>query len=193
MSIATTWEHELFAPDLPSTRRVALRMAIVIGDGSVMVPLVRLARFGLGGAQWDGRWVSTAARRAAGTFHRFGARFGRQKFSWVHIADVASSIDFIVAHPELDGVVNLSSPNPTDNVTLMRTLRRVLRIPIGLPAPRFVLEIGSAVIGTETELVLKSRWVVPERLLDAGFVFEFPELEGALRDVLEPRRSHSVT
>lgn len=186
VSIATRWEREFFATPSPRTRRVALRMAIVIGDGSVMIPLVRLAKFGLGGPQWDGRWFSTARRRAAGTFHRFGARWGSQKFSWIHIADIDGIVRFLAGHPDIDGVINASSPNPTDNVTLMRTLRSVLRVPIGLPAPRFLLEIGSAVIRTETELVLKSRWVVPERLLAAGYSFQYPDLEPALREVLEP-------
>src|SRR4051812_47392585 len=79
VSVATAWERAFFDPELPATRRVALRMAIVLGDGSVMPPLVRLARFGLGGAQLDGRWFATAARRAAGTFHEFRARGGRQR------------------------------------------------------------------------------------------------------------------
>lgn len=184
VSVATAWEQAFFELPLPGTRRVALRMAIVLGDGSVMPPLTRLARFGLGGAQLDGRWFSTAARRAAGTFHEFRARGGRQRFSWVHIADVLGIIQFLIAHKELDGVVNVSSPNPVDSRGFMATLRKVLRVPFGVPTPRFVLELGSIVIRTETELVLKSRWVVPERLLAAGYAFEYPELEPALREIL---------
>jgi uncharacterized protein len=185
VSVATAWEKAFFDPELPSTRRVALRMAIVLGDGSVIPPLVRLARVGLGGAQLDGRWFATAARRAAGTFHEFRARGGRQRFSWIHIADVLGSIRFLIDHPEIDGVVNLSSPNPTDSRGFMGMLRKVLRVPIGIPTPRFVLELGSIAIRTETELVLKSRWVTPERLLAAGYEFEYPELEPALRQILE--------
>ena len=184
VSVATAWEQAFFELPLPRTRRVALRMAIVLGDGSVMPPLTRLARFGLGGAQLDGRWFSTAARRAAGTFHEFRARGGRQRFSWVHIADVLGVIQFLVKHDEIDGVVNVSSPNPTDSRGFMATLRRVLGVRLGIPTPRFVLELGSMVIRTETELVLKSRWVVPERLLAAGYRFEYPELEPALREIL---------
>jgi len=163
-------------------------MAIVLGDGSVMPPLTRLARFGLGGAQLDGRWFSTAARRAAGTFHDFRARGGRQRFSWVHIADVLGVIQFLIAHEEIDGVVNVSSPNPTDSRGFMATLRKVLRVPFGIPTPRFVLELGSMVIRTETELVLKSRWVVPERLHKAGYAFQFPDLEPALREIVGTTR-----
>jgi hypothetical protein len=188
VGIATAWERELAAGDLPRTRRVALRMAIVLGDGSALIPLLRLARFGLGGPQLDGPWFRTRARVAAGTFHEFRARRGRQRFSWIHIADVLGIIRFLRAHEELDGPVNASSPHPVDNVELMRTIRRVLRVPFGLPAPRPLLEVGTALIRTETELVLKSRWVVPEKLLAAGYEFEYPDLEPALREIVEERK-----
>lgn len=184
VSVAKAWEQAFFETPLPSTRRVALRMAIVLGDGSVIPPLVRLARAGLGGAQLDGRWFATAARRAAGTFHESRAIGGRQRFSWVHIADVLGVIQFLIDHEEVEGVVNVSSPNPTDSRGFMATLRKVLRVPFGIPTPRFVLELGSMAIRTETELVLKSRWVVPERLQQAGFEFAYPELEPALREIL---------
>ncbi|MBG6054205.1 NAD dependent epimerase/dehydratase family enzyme [Salinibacterium sp. CAN_S4] len=187
VGIATAWERELMAAELPGTRRVALRMAIVLGDGSALVPLIRLARFGLGGAQLDGRWFSTKARQAAGTFHEFRAKGGKQKFSWIHIEDVYGIIEFIRADEKLSGPVNASAPHPTDNVSMMATLRRVLGVGIGIPAPRFLLEIGTALIGTETELVLKSRWVVPETVLDAGYRFEHPELEPALRQIISGR------
>jgi NAD dependent epimerase/dehydratase family enzyme len=191
VDVARAWEEAFFAPDLPGTRRVALRMAIVLGDGSALVPLIRLARFGLGGAQLDGRWFSTRARREVGTFHTFGARHGRQRFSWVHIADVLGVIRFVRAHEDLDGAINVSSPNPTDNRSMMAALRRVLGVRFGIPAPRAILEVGSAVIRTETELVLKSRWVVPERLTDAGYGFAYPDLEPALREIVAARRPAS--
>ena len=184
VNVATAWEKAFFEPELPGTRRVALRMAIVLGDGSVIPPLVRLARFGLGGAQLDGRWPATQARLTAGTYHRFGASGGRQRFSWVHIADVLGSIRFLIENDGVEGVVNISSPNPSDSRGFMGMLRRVLKVPFGIPTPRFVLEIGSLAIRTETELVLKSRWVVPERLLAEGYEFEYPELEPALRQIL---------
>lgn len=184
VEVAKAWEAAFFERQLPETRRVALRTAIVLGDGSVMGPFRMLTRLGLGGAQLDGPWFATAARRAAGTFHEFRARGGRQKFSWVHMDDVIGAIQFLESHAELDGVVNLSSPSPTDSAGFMRTLRRVMGVPVGVPAPRAVLELGSAVIKTETELVLKSRWVLPKRLLDAGYQFRYPELEPALRQIL---------
>jgi NAD dependent epimerase/dehydratase family enzyme len=87
--------------------------------------------------------------------------------------------------------VNVSSPKPSTNREVMATLRRVLRVPFGMPLPRIALEVGARVIRTETELILKSRWVLPKRLLDAGFEFRYPDLEGALRDILNrpPRRA----
>lgn len=187
VSIATTWEKEFFASDLPHTRKVALRMAIVLGDGSALVPLIGLARAGLGGPQIDGRWPESRARRAAGTYHAFGARGGRQKFSWIHVDDVVGAIRFVRARPDIEGVVNLSSPNPSDNRTMMRTLRQALGVRFGLPAWRWMLELGTAVIRTEVELVLKSRWVVPERLEAAGFRFEHPSLDEALKGIVAER------
>jgi uncharacterized protein len=184
VDVATAWERAFFARDLPATRRVALRMAIVLGRGSVLPPLVRLARFGLGGPQLDGRWPATRARLAAGTYHRFGTPGGRQRFSWVHLDDVLGVIRFVRDRDDVDGVLNVASPNPSDSRTVMATLRRVLGERAGLPAFRWMLEIGSAVIRTETELVLKSRWVVPERLSGLGFEFAHPELEPALRQIL---------
>ena len=192
VGIATAWEEAFFAGELPHTRRVALRMAIVLGDGSALLPLIRLARAGLGGPQLDGPWMSTPERRSAGTFHELRARGGSQKFSWVHIADVLGVIRFIDGHDQIDGVVNVSAPNPTDNVGMMRSLRGVLGVPFGLPAPRWVLETGAAIIRTETELVLKSRWVVPERMLEAGYVFEYPELTPALAQIIRQRRLPEV-
>jgi uncharacterized protein len=187
VNVARAWEAEFFEGELPGTRRVALRMAIVLGDGSALVPLIRLARSGLGGPQLDGRWFATTARRNAGTFHEFRARGGRQRFSWVHVRDVLGAIEFLRERPELDGPVNIAAPAPVDNRTLMATLRRVLGVPFGLPATRWMLELGSAAIRTETELVLKSRWVLPERLLAAGYEFAYPELEPALRDIVAER------
>jgi NAD dependent epimerase/dehydratase family enzyme len=183
VGIARAWEQEFFDRELPHTRRAALRTAIVLGNGSVLTPLVRLARLGLGGAHLDGRWPSTAARREAGTYHAFRARGGSQRFSWVHLDDVFRAMRFLeVRH--LDGVINITSPNPSTNREVMATLRRVLGVPFGMPLPRAALELGAFVIRTETELILKSRWVLPKRLLDAGFEFEYPELEPALREIL---------
>lgn len=187
VEVAKAWEAAFFAGDLPGTRRVALRSAIVLGRGGALTPMLRLARFGLGGPQFDGRWMPTKARLAAGTFHRFRARGGRQRFSWIHIDDVLGIIEFLQDRADLDGVFNAASQNPTDNRTLMRTIRTVLGIPAGLPAFRWMTELGAIGIRTETELILKSRWVVPERLSAAGFTFEYPDLEQALRQIADTR------
>ncbi|GMA97054.1 hypothetical protein GCM10025881_38780 [Pseudolysinimonas kribbensis] len=186
--MARAWEDAFLAPELPGVRRVALRTAITLGNGSALIPLLRLARFGAGGAQLDGRWPASRTRLTAGTYHRFGTPHGRQRFSWVHIDDVVGIVAFLRAHPELAGVVNVSSPYPVDGVTLMRTLRRVLGVPFGMPLPRAALELGAFVLRTETELVLKSRWVLPERLENAGYRFRYPELEPALRQIVAERR-----
>ncbi|UNK71855.1 DUF1731 domain-containing protein [Microbacterium sp. H1-D42] len=181
VEVAQAWEHALYARELPHTRRVALRTAIVLGDAGVLGPLRVLARLGLGGTQLDGWWPMTKARVAAGTAHRPGARGGRQRFSWIHVDDVLGIIDFLEQHPELDGPVNAATPNPVDNRTFMATVRRVLGVRFGPPTPRWMLEIGAMGIRTETELILKSRWVLPERLMTAGYAFRHPELEEALR------------
>jgi NAD dependent epimerase/dehydratase family enzyme len=182
VDVAKAWEKALFADELPATRRVALRSAIVLGHGGVLEPLQNLARLGLGGPQYDGRWPTSAARRRAGTAHHFRARRGSQRFSWVHIDDVARIIDFIEQTPSLEGPVNVASPNPVDNVEFMATVRRVQGARIGPPLPRWMLELGAIGIRTETELVLKSRWVLPEKLTAAGFGFRHPQLEDAIRE-----------
>jgi NAD dependent epimerase/dehydratase family enzyme len=189
VGVARAWEDAFFEPELSATRRIALRTAIVLGDGSALIPLLRLAGIGMGGAHLDGRWPASQARRRAGTYHAFGARWGRQHFSWVHLDDVVGSLRFLADRADIAGVVNVTSPNPSDDATLMRTIRHVLGVPFGVPLPRWALELGSAAIRTETELVLKSRWVLPERLLEAGYRFRYPDLEPALRQIVDARRT----
>ncbi|MCA5923263.1 epimerase [Curtobacterium oceanosedimentum] len=190
VSVARAWEGAFFGADLPATRRVALRMAIVFGDGSALVPLLRLAQAGLGGPQYDGPWVPTRSRLRHGTYHHHRPTHGRQRFSWVHIEDVLGSVRFVRDHPEIDGPINVSSPNPSDNRTVMATLRDAVGRRFGLPTWRWMLELGSFAIRTETELVLKSRWVVPTRLVDAGYEFRYPHLRGALAGIIAERRQH---
>lgn len=161
VDVATSWERIFFDAARDGVRQVALRTAITLGRGSALTPLVMLARFGLGGPQ-------------AG---------GRQRFSWVHLDDVYRAMRFLETS-DLDGPVNVTSPHPSTNGEVMRTIRHVLGVPVGIPLPRFALELGAWAIRTETELILKSRWVLPQRLLDAGFVFEYPDLEPALRQIL---------
>lgn len=188
VSVARAWEDAFFGADLPATRRVALRMAIVFGDGSALVPLLRLAQAGLGGPQFDGPWFPTPARLRAGTYHHDRHTHGRQRFSWVHIADVLGAIRFVRDHDEIDGPVNVSSPNPSDNRAVMATIRDAVGQRIGVPTWRWMLEIGSFAIRTESELVLKSRWVVPTRLVEAGYEFRHPDLHSALAGIIAERR-----
>jgi uncharacterized protein len=187
VDVARAWEAALFAGTLPRTRRVALRMAIVIGDGRATRMLTALARSGLGGPHLDG-WCPPHHRYRGIGSHPTGPMrapwhrtHGRQRFSWVHIDDVVAAVRFIRDDERLAGPVNLASPHPSDDRTLMRTLRRVVGAPVGLPATRWMLELGMAALRTEPELVLKSRWVLPGALTEAGFAFAHPDLEDALR------------
>ena len=189
VEVAKAWEKALFADALPRTRRVALRSTIVLGHGGVLGPLKNLARIGLGGAQHDGWWPVSRKRKAAGTAHYPGAKHGTQRFSWVHIDDVTRIIDFVEQHPELEGPVNAASPNPVDNRTFMATVRRVLGARVGPPMPRWMLEIGAIGIRTETELILKSRWVLPEKLASAGVAFPHPTLESPVRESSDRARA----
>ena len=188
-NIAESWERALFAPALPHTRRVAMRISIVLGDGPASGALFRLARLGLGGTQYDGPWPMTRRLRGIGARPTdpvppgWARTRGRQRFSWIHVDDLVAAVRFLLSAEELSGPVNVTSPEASDNRSLMRTLRRVVGAPIGLPAPRPVLEVGTWALRSEAEMVLKSRWVRPSRLLDAGFVFAWTDLEGALRDV----------
>lgn len=187
--VAREWESALFAGDLPATRRVALRMAIVLGDGPATKMLLRLARFGLGGPQYDGPWFPHRRYRGIGAHPTGGGApawhnsRGRQRFSWIHLDDAIAAIRFVRDTPGLDGPINLASPHPVDNRTLMAELRTAVGAPFGLPAPRVALEPAMWALRTEPELVLKSRWVVPARLTAAGFRFSYPELGPALREV----------
>ncbi|KAF0818098.1 Cell division inhibitor SulA [Bacillus sp. ZZV12-4809] len=156
VNVATNWEKTFFSFDLPKTRQIALRIAIVLGkDGGVMTPYRNLVKFGLGGIQ--------------GT--------GNQKFSWIHIDDLFQIVLFLKDKEELSGVFNCSSPQPVSNRELMKELRKTLNVPFGLPSPKWMLEIGSLLIKTETELVLKSRWVLPDRLEREGYTFTFKTLD----------------
>jgi NAD dependent epimerase/dehydratase family enzyme len=193
VDVAKAWERECFAGELPQTRRVALRMAIVLGDGPATNMLIRLARLGLGGPHIDGWWFSHGRYRGIGPEPTGGAAprhrtRGRQKFSWVHLDDVVESVRFLRDRADVSGPVNIASPNPVDDRTLMRSLRRAVGMPVGLPAWRWMLEPAMWVLRTEPELVLKSRWVLPETLTDAGFRFTVPDLDTAVDDVVSRSR-----
>ena len=145
------------------TRRVALRTSMVLGLGrnSVFPVLRRLTRLGLGGRQ--GR--------------------GDQFVSWIHVEDFCRAIEWIINHDDLAGPINQCAPNPLPNEEMMKTFREVCGMPIGLPATEWLLEIGAFFLRTETELIFKSRRVVPGRLLASGFKFRFPSFREALEDL----------
>ena len=189
VDVATSWERAFFAGTLPGTRRAALRMAIVIGDGPATRMLLTLARTGLGGTQSDG-WCPPHHRYRGIGEHPTGPDIapwhrthGRQRFSWIHVDDVVRAIRFIRDDERLEGPINLASPHPVDNRTLMRTLRRTAGVRFGLPVQRWMLEAGMWAMRSEAELLVKSRWVLPETLTAAGFAFAHPRLEEALIDV----------
>ncbi len=166
VNVATAWEREFFAHEREGVRQVALRMAVVLGPGSALTPLLALARIGLGGPQVGGH-----------------SRRGSQRFSWIHREDLYRAIRFIEDRGEVSGPVNVAAPTPVTNAELMATIRRILGVRFSFPTRRWMLEIGALVLRTETELLLKSRWVLPSRLQREGFVFEHPLIEGALREI----------
>ena len=160
VEIAKAWEEAFFSSAQEGTRMVALRSAMVFGPGAdgVYGAFAGLAKLGLGGAH-------------AG---------GRQYVSWVHIEDFCAALDFLLARGDLAGPVNIAAPGPVPNAEFQRSLRESFGVPFGLPMPEWLLEVGAFFRRTESELLLKSRRVVPGRLLAAGFAFRYPEVAGAL-------------
>lgn len=139
--------------------------------GGIFDKLLGLVQCGLGGAAGD----------------------GRQYVSWVHEADFIRAVYWLIQHPELEGAVNIAAPEPLTNREFMRALRDAWGIRWGLPAARWMLEIGSAALGTESELILKSRRVVPGRLMDAGFTFRFPTWSEAAHELCARRKNADFT
>lgn len=162
--VAKDWEAAFFATPTPATRKVAMRSAITFsGDkGGVFEVLSRLVRSGLGGTIGN----------------------GRQMVSWIHGTDFVRAVEFLIAEESLDGIVNIASSNPLPNHEFIQALRHAWGILIGLPAPAWMLEIGCFFMRTESELVLKSRYVVPSKLQDAGFRFQFPNWPASAVDLV---------
>ncbi|GAA2851476.1 NAD-dependent epimerase [Actinoplanes cyaneus] len=166
--IAQNWEAEQERAATPHTRKVALRSAMVMSPdrGGVFDVLSRLARLGLGGP-------------VAG---------GRQYVSWIHDQDFVRAIRFLIDHDDLTGAVNLAAPTPLPQREFMRDLRSAWRIPFGLPATRPMAELGAFALRSDTELLLKSRRVIPGRLTEAGFTFDHPRWQTAAADLTARRR-----
>lgn len=165
IDVATAWEKALAEADTPRTRKVLLRSAMVMSPdrGGVLDTLLGLVRRGLGGRSGD----------------------GKQFVSWVHDEDFARAVEWLIGHGEISGPVNIASPHPLPNAEFMRALRRGWGTRIGLPATRWMLEVGAFALRTETELILKSRRVVPGRLLADGFEFLHPDWPDAARNLCE--------
>jgi uncharacterized protein (TIGR01777 family) len=162
VQVCKLWEKTFADERTPFTRKVVLRMAITLGQGGVMTPYFNLLKYGLGGRQGN----------------------GRQMYSWVHIEDVSRTIEWVHDHKEMEGVYNCAAPNPVTNDFFMRTLRKITGHMIGLPAYNWMLTIGALLIGTEKELLLKSRWVVPGKLSESGFTFRFAQLADAIKEIV---------
>ncbi|MCW4470682.1 TIGR01777 family oxidoreductase [Flavobacterium sp. MFBS3-15] len=162
MNVAKVWEKAFFRNETPGTLKTALRTSIVLGrNGGAFVPLKKLAQFGLGGRQGS----------------------GRQFVSWIHEKDFARAVEFIIER-RMEGPINVVSPTPVRNAAFMKTLRKAVGMPVGIPIGTSLLKLGAMLIGTETELVLKSRNVIPKRLTDAGFTFGYGDLGTALGNLL---------
>jgi uncharacterized protein (TIGR01777 family) len=163
IDVATAWERALNEAVTPKTRKVLLRSAMTMSPdhGGIFDVLLRLVRFGMGGNAGD----------------------GRQFVSWIHEQDFVSAVEWLIDHNDISGPVNLASPNPLPYSEFMSALRSARGIPVGLPATKWMLEIGTFLMRTESELVLKSRRVVPARLLQSGFRFQFPTWPEAARDL----------
>lgn len=165
MNICKSWEKEFFTVKNEKVRKAALRTSIVLGNnGGAFPKLKTITRLGLGGKQ--GR--------------------GSQIVSWIHIDDFCNAVDWLIQHEKISGPINITAPGPISNETMMRKLRKKLNIPFGLNAPVWQLEIASLFLKTETELLLKSRNVYPEKLIKNGFQFSFPDFDQALTQLLKP-------
>lgn len=169
VAIAEAWERALEAAETPGTRKVALRTAMVMSPdrGGVFDVMAGLAGKGLGGVAGD----------------------GAQYVSWIHDADFVRAIDLLIARDDLAGAVNLASPGALPQAEFARAIRAALGVRVGLPAAKWMLEIGAFLLRTDTELLLKSRRVVPKRLLDAGFRFEHADWPAAARELAARRRA----
>ncbi|SDQ65678.1 hypothetical protein SAMN05421664_2044 [Chryseobacterium soldanellicola] len=163
MNICKSWEKEFFTVKNENIRKVALRTSIVLGNNGGAFPKLKLiTKLGLGGKQ--GR--------------------GNQNVSWIHIDDFCKAIEHIIDHENMRGVINITAPNPLSNKEFMMKLRKEMKVPFGLNAPVWQLEIASIFLKTETELLLKSRNVYPERLVNNGFEFSYPTIESAFKNLI---------
>ena len=165
IDVAIAWEKTLDQMAARGTRKVKLRSAVIMSPdrGGIFDTLLTLVRRGVGGTCGD----------------------GRQYVSWIHEADFIRATYLLIERDDIEGVVNLASPGPVPNREFMASLRRAWGINIGLPSSRWMLEIGAVILRTETELILKSRYVIPGRLLREGLSFAYPDWQEAARQLCE--------
>ncbi len=160
VDVCRAWENAFFKVNTAHTRKIALRMGIVFGKHDGVFPrLLNLVKFGLGGQQGN----------------------GQQYVSWIHEDDIAQITEWLLEHPEVNGIINATAPTPIKNAEQMQLIRSIYGKRLGLPAPKWLLAIGALLIGSETELILKSRWVVPARLIEAGYVFKVADIKDAIK------------
>jgi uncharacterized protein (TIGR01777 family) len=173
VNVAKAWEAAFNNAQTPATRKVVMRSAMIMSPdpGGVFAVLLRLVRFGLGGRIGD----------------------GRQYDSWIHDLDFIRAVRQLMEDDSITGPVNLASPNPLPQAEFVRELREARGDSFGLPTPKWLLEFGAFVLRTESELVLKSRRVVPGRLLKEGFTFQFPLWRDAARDLCRRWRAAGDT
>lgn len=163
MNICKSWEKEFFTAKNENLRKVALRTSIVLGNNGGAFPKLKLiTKLGLGGKQ--GR--------------------GNQNVSWIHIDDFCKAVEYIINHENISGPINITAPNPLSNEQFMKELRKEMKVPFGLNAPVWQLELASLFFKTETELLLKSRNVYPEKLIKNGFQFSYPTVESAFNNLI---------
>ena len=164
VQVCKLWEQEFSKLKLPATRKIILRMAIVLGAEDGVFPRFKnIVRFGMGGKQGN----------------------GNQYFSWLHEDDLVAILEFLYLHAELEGIFNIASPNALQNKAMMKTYRELLNPQILLPLPTWLLKLGGFILGTEPELLLKSRWVIPKRLEESGFKFKYTNFKLALESLLK--------
>ena len=168
VDVAREWERALADADVPHTRRVAMRAAMIMSPdrGGIFDTLYTLVRSGLGGP----------------------AASGRQFVSWIHEADFVAAVRWLITCEELSGAVNVAAPAPLPQAEFMRILRKAAGVPVGLPATEWMLRIGAVFMRTDVELILKSRRVVSRRLPESGFSFQFAAWNAAAADLVRRRR-----
>jgi uncharacterized protein len=169
IDVATAWESELNESATPYTRKVLMRSAVTMSpdNGGAFDTLLTLVKCGLGGSAGD----------------------GRQYVSWIHDQDFVRAVYWLIKHDEFEGPINIAAPNPTPNYEFMSALRSAAGVSFGLPATPLMLEVGAFFLRTETELILKSRRVIPGKLLKSKFVFQFPTWAEAAQDLCDRRRN----